>query len=74
MNASTKTRAVAYATSFLIGLAMLAQVAGLADYDATTGMFDLHPVSVYVVAGMIAPVFSAGLALLAVVRGWGGKK
>jgi len=71
MNAPSKTRAVAYATSFLIGAAMLAQMAGLASYDAATGMFDLHPVSVYVVAGLIAPVFSAGLAFIALVKGWG---
>ena len=47
---------------------------GVADYDPASGMVDLHPISVYAVAGLIAPVFSAALAFVAIVKGWGARK
>ena len=73
MNAPSKARALAYATSALVGIAVLLKTIGLADYDSASGMFDLHPVSIYTAAAFIAPVFSAALAFVALVRGWGQK-
>ena len=74
MNPTSKARALTYATSAVIGGAVLLNMLGLADYDAAAGTFDLHPISVYALAGLLAPVFSAALAPVALVQGWGGKQ
>lgn len=52
------------------GLAM----AGMADFNWQTGDFDLHPLNVYELGGAFSGLVSAGLASLAVLRGWGGSK
>lgn len=74
MTPLSKTRALAYSTGFVVGLAGLLSMLGVADYDPASGTVDLHPISVYVVAGLIAPVFSAGLAFVAMVKGWAVRK
>ena len=74
MNATTKARLLAYLTSALIGGAVLLKMAGLAEYDAGTGMFDLHPISVYAVAGLIAGPIGSLLAAFAVIGKWGHPK
>ena len=74
MTPLSKTRALAYSTGFVVGLAGLLSLLGVADYDAASGTIDIHPISVYIVAGWIAPVFSAGLAFVALVKGWGAGK
>lgn len=74
MNGLTKTRALVYSTGFVVGVAGLLALMGVADYDPRSGMVDLHPISVYAVAGLIAPVFSVALAFVAIVKGWGPSK
>jgi len=74
MNNLSKTRGTAYATGIIVGLASLAQVFGLADFDATTGMLDPRPFSVYVFAGLLTPVVAAGLAFVAWIKGWSRKE
>ena len=49
------------------GLAM----AGLAEFDLTTGTFDLKPFNLYALAGAGGGVVSSALASLALLRGWG---
>lgn len=49
------------------GLAM----AGLAEFDPTTGRFDLHPVNLYALTGAGGGVLSSTLATLALIKGWG---
>lgn len=74
MNNLTKTRGTAYATAILVGLASLAKLMGVADFDPTTGMFDPHPFSIYLLVGLVTPLPAAFLALLALVKGWGRKE
>ena len=51
------------------GLAM----AGLADFDLTTGTFDLRPFNLYALTGATGGVVSSALASFALWRGWGRK-
>jgi len=74
MNNLSKTRGTAYATGIVIGLASLAKLMGLAEFDPSTGMFDPHPFSIYVLTGLLTPVVAAGLALLAWAKGWTSKQ
>ena len=74
MNSLSKTRGTAYATGILVGLASLAKLLGVADFNAATGMFDPHPFSIYILVGLLTPVVTGALALLAVVKGWGQKE
>lgn len=64
-------RLLTYAAGFVAsGLAL----AGLADFDAGTGYFDLAPFNLYTAIGAVAGLLSSGLAGLALWRGWGAKK
>ncbi len=46
--------------------------AGYATYDAVAGTIDIHPINVEVLAAAVgAMIFGNGLALTAVIRGWG---
>lgn len=69
----TKARLTTYIGAALAGLAFMAAVAGAGTYDPVTGMFDLHPFSVYWVAGIIAGPVASVIAAVAVALGWGRK-
>lgn len=71
MDNLTKSRAIIYA----IGLAgSILAAMGYADFDAATGLLDMKPVNVYALVGAVGGMGASGLALLAVIKGWGGKK
>lgn len=53
--------------------ASLLTLAGLADFDAATGAFDLRPFNLYEASGALAGLLSSALAGLALVKGWGRK-
>jgi hypothetical protein len=74
VNPTTKARLVAYIGSALIGIAMLLKMMGLATYDEATHMFDLAPIDVYALAGLIAGPIGSLLAAFAVVGKWGHPK
>lgn len=48
-------------------------LSGLADFDAATGTFDLHPIDLYGAIGAAGGVISSALASLALIKGWGRK-
>ena len=43
----------------LCGAAIGLTAAGLATFDFETGVFDLHPVNLYTVAGLVGPALAA---------------
>ena len=59
----------------LVYLACLAAsglaIAGLADFDLTTGTLDIRPFNLYALFGAGGGVVSSALASLALLRGWG---
>lgn len=58
--------------TYLAGLGASAlALYGLADFDPTTGVFDLHPVNLYGTIGAAGGVISSALASVALWRGWG---
>ena len=62
----TIARLAVYAATFIAtGLA----VAGFGTFDPASGAFDLLPINVYELAGLV----SSGMAAMAVVFGWGKK-
>lgn len=71
----TLLRAALYAASLGVGsLCGWLAVQGWGTYDAATGMFDPKPIDVRaLVGGLITWVGGSGLALTAVLSGWGGK-
>ena len=69
----TPARITLYVTSFLAGLGTILAMAGLATYDAAANTIDLHPISIPMVAGLVAPVASSLLAAIAAALGWGKK-
>lgn len=71
----TLIRAVLYALSLGAGsLAGFLALKGWGTYDAATGLFDPNPINVKVlVAGIGTWVTGSGLALTAVLAGWGSK-
>lgn len=69
----TQARFAAYITSAFVGTAAILSALGVAEYDSATGMIDLHPFSVYVVAGIVAaPLASAMAAVMVWVQRWRG--
>jgi len=74
MNLAASARATTYATTLLFGLAMLAKMLGFAEFDEGSGMFDPAPFNIYVLVAPVAMVISSGLALIALIKGWGSKK
>ncbi len=69
----TSTRIAVYLTSLLAGIGALMAMMGWATYDPVAQTIDLHPVSIPVVVGLIAPVAASGLAAVAAALGWGRK-
>ena len=69
----TQVRITGYLVTVLTGLAFLATAVGAGTYDPATGLFDLHPVDVKWLAGVVAGPMASGLAALAAFRGWGAK-
>lgn len=68
----TAIRAIGYIAALAIGAALTA--ANLGTFDADTGMIDLHPFSLYELAGWLwAAVGAPAMAAAAVLRGWGRK-
>lgn len=72
----TIIRAVLYALSLGVGsLAGFLALKGWGTYDAATGMFDPKPIDIKaLVTGIGTWVGGSGLALTAVLAGWGAKK
>lgn len=69
----TQARITAYLITIFAGIGFLATAVGAGSYDAATGLFDLHPVDVKWLAGVVAGPLASGLAALAAFRGWGRK-
>jgi hypothetical protein len=69
----SNARLTVYVSTFLTGLATLGAFLGYATFDAGTGMVDVAPFNVYLVAPLIAGPISAALAAMALWLGWGGK-
>ena len=69
----TTTRITIYLTSLLAGIGALLSIFGLATYDAAAQTIDLHPISIPVVAGIVAPVLASALAAVAAFFKWGRK-
>lgn len=69
----TNARIAAYLTSAALAGGTLASLAGAADFDSTTGMFDLHPVNIYNLAALAAPAAASVMAAVAALFGWGRK-
>jgi hypothetical protein len=64
-------RLTTYIAAFLALLAGLAAMGGWGTYDAATGLFDPHPISIPQVAGIISAGLANGMAAIAVWRKWG---
>jgi hypothetical protein len=67
----TTARLTGYIAAGLGGLAFLLSSFGLASYDATTGMVDLHPFNVNWVAAIVAGPLASAIAAVAVMFKWG---
>ena len=61
----TQARFAAYITAAIVGLAAVLSALGIAEYDNATGMIDLHPFSVYAVAGIVAGPLASAMAAVA---------
>lgn len=73
MNGTAKARLVTYVTGF-VGFAGLALAgAGLAEFDAATGMIDFAPFNAYALAAAVPGAVATILAPLALLRRWGSK-
>jgi hypothetical protein len=67
----TQARITGYLATLLAGIAFLAMAVGAGTYDPATGLFDLHPIDVKWLAGVIAGPAASALAAIAAFRGWG---
>ena len=67
----TQARMALYLATVLGGGAFVLAALGAGTYDAATGMFDLHPVDVKWLAGVVAGPVASGIAAVAAWRGWG---
>lgn len=61
----TQARLAAYISAAFAGLAAILSMIGAADYDQATGLFDLHPVNINWLAGIIAGPLASGMAAVA---------
>lgn len=68
-----KSRLITYVTMCLTGLASLLAFLGYATFDSATGLVDVQPFNIYLVAPIIGSVAASGLAAVALVFGWGKK-
>lgn len=68
-------RAITYGLTVALGLVFTwLSSLGYGSYDAATGLFDPHPVSLYVIVPALAGMIGApALALIALIKGWGRK-
>ena len=69
-----KSRLTVYVTMALTGLASLLAFLGYATFDRETGLVDLAPFNIYLVAPLIGSVAASALAAVALVLRWGGKQ
>jgi len=69
----TQARITIYLTSFLGGVGAVAAMLGLATYDAQAQTIDLHPISIPMMVGIVAPVAASAMAAVAAFLGWGKK-
>lgn len=69
----TTARITYYLLAFFSGVGTILAMAGLATYDATAQTIDLHPISVPMVVGLVAPTLASLMAFVAVALGWGKK-
>jgi hypothetical protein len=69
----TTARITYYLLAFFAGVGTILAMAGLATYDAAAQTIDLHPISIPMIVGMIAPTLASFLAFVAVALGWGKK-
>ncbi len=53
----------------LAAFGSLLAATGYADFDAVSGMLDPKPINIYALFGLSGN----GLAILALIKGWGGK-
>jgi hypothetical protein len=67
----TSARITLYITAFLAGSGTILAMAGLATYDPAAQTIDLHPISIPMVAGLVAPTMASVLAAVAAWLGWG---
>ena len=69
----TNVRIAGYLMAVAVAGGTLASMLGVAEFDRETGLLDLHPVNVYSVASLIAPVLASCIASVAALLGWGRK-
>lgn len=69
----TPARIAFYLTALLMGAGTLLSMGGLATYDRAAQTIDLHPISIPMVVGLVAPVVASALAAVAAFLGWGRK-
>lgn len=67
----THARITGYILTLFAGVAFLATAVGAGTYDPATNLFDLHPVDVKWLAGVVAGPVASGIAAVAAWRGWG---
>lgn len=66
----TKVRGFGYLAALAVGSGVVAL--NLGTFDPASGMVDPHPFNLYLAIGAAGSLVGApGLALLAVIRGWG---
>jgi hypothetical protein len=69
----TNARITIYAGFLLAAGAAWAKAAGVADYDAATGMVDFKPMNINIIAGMLGTSLGTALASVAAWFRWGRK-
>ena len=69
----TQARIAFYLTAVLGFVGAALAMAGLATYDPVAQTIDLHPISIPVLVGMVAPAIASALAAVAAFLGWGRK-
>ena len=68
-----KVRLTGYVVAGLSAAAALAKMLGVADYDAATGMVDLHPFNINYLGALIGAAGANAVAAVAVWLKWGRK-
>lgn len=68
-----KARVAVYLTGLLGGLGLILSFMGLATYDPVSQTIDLHPISIPVLVGIIAPTVASALTAVAAVLDWSKK-
>ena len=68
-----QVRGGTYATGAVGFIALLAAGMGYIDYDPQTGLITIPPFTVQALVAAVPGILSPPLALLALIKGWGGK-